>query len=95
VRAQQRIYRVGYLNAGTSNPRILQFFRDGLRKLGWVEGQNIVIDYRYAEGRFDTLPELATNGRHTPKAEYPSRNLLRGILGSQRRWCWRSHGGHA
>jgi len=34
-------------------------FRQGLRELGWVEGQNIVIDYRYAEGRFDRLPDLA------------------------------------
>jgi putative ABC transport system substrate-binding protein len=34
-------------------------FRQGLRELGWVEGQNTVIDYRYAEGRFDRLPGLA------------------------------------
>jgi putative ABC transport system substrate-binding protein len=37
----------------------LDTFRQGLRELGWVEGQNIVIDYRYAEGRFDRLPDLA------------------------------------
>jgi len=31
----------------------------GCRELGWVEGQNIVIEYRYAEGRFDRLPDVA------------------------------------
>jgi putative ABC transport system substrate-binding protein len=37
----------------------LDAFRQALRELGWVEGQNIVIDYRFAEGRFDRLPDLA------------------------------------
>jgi putative tryptophan/tyrosine transport system substrate-binding protein len=55
----RRVYRVGYLNSGTSNPRIFRFFHDGLRELGWIEGQNIMIEYRYAEGRADALPELA------------------------------------
>jgi putative ABC transport system substrate-binding protein len=35
-------------------------FRQGLRELSWIEGQNIVVDYRFAEGRYDRLPELAT-----------------------------------
>jgi putative tryptophan/tyrosine transport system substrate-binding protein len=60
LRAQAtRIYRVGYLSTGTSNPRILRFFQDGLRELGWHEGQNIISEYRYAEGRADALPDLA------------------------------------
>ncbi len=63
TRAQQaaKVYRVGYLTAGpvTANPRNLEAFRQGLRELGWVEGQNIVIEYRSAEGRLDRLPELA------------------------------------
>ena len=56
-----RVYRVGYLTAGslTANPRVLEAFRQGLRDLGWVEGQNIVIEYRSAEGRLDRLPDLA------------------------------------
>ena len=61
--AQQagKVYRVGYLTAGsvTANPRVLEAFRQGLRDLGWVEGQNIIIEYRSAEGRFDRLPALA------------------------------------
>jgi putative ABC transport system substrate-binding protein len=56
-----KVYRIGYLSAssGTSNPRVLEAFRQGLRELGWVEGQNIVIEYRWAEGRFDRLADLA------------------------------------
>jgi ABC-type uncharacterized transport system substrate-binding protein len=56
-----KAYRVGYLTAGsvTANPRVLEAFRQGLRELGWVEGQNIVIEYRSAEGHFDRLPDLA------------------------------------
>jgi putative tryptophan/tyrosine transport system substrate-binding protein len=63
--AQQagKVYRIGYLSAssGASNPRNLEAFRQGLRELGWVEGQNIVIEYRWAEGRFDRLPDLAAD----------------------------------
>jgi putative ABC transport system substrate-binding protein len=56
-----KVYRIGYLTAGslTANPRVLEAFRQGLRDLGWVEGQNIAIEYRSAEGRLDRLPDLA------------------------------------
>jgi putative ABC transport system substrate-binding protein len=36
-------------------------FRQALRDLGWIEGENIVIEYRFAEGRFDRLPDLAAD----------------------------------
>jgi len=57
----EKVQRIGYLSAGsaTSSPRAVEAFRQGLRELGWVEGQNIVIEYRRAEGRFDRLPDLA------------------------------------
>jgi putative ABC transport system substrate-binding protein len=53
-----RIGFLGTLSPSDTSPR-LDAFRQALRELGWVEGQNIVIDYRYAEGRFDRLPDLA------------------------------------
>jgi len=57
----RKVSRIGYLTAGSvnSNPGVLEAFRQGLRDLGWVEGQNIAIEYRSAEGRFDRLPDLA------------------------------------
>src|SRR5262245_30017381 len=55
-----RVYRIGYLSPGTpgANPHLIPAFRRGLSELGWVEGKNITIDYRFAEGRYDRLPEL-------------------------------------
>jgi ABC-type uncharacterized transport system substrate-binding protein len=54
-----RVPRIGYLGTRTSSDFGLDAFRQGLRELGWVENQNIVIDYRFAEGRLDRLPDLA------------------------------------
>src|SRR5512145_1061433 len=56
-----KVHRIGYLGVTTpsSAARSIEAFREGLRELGWIEGQNIVIDYRFAEGRFDRLPDLA------------------------------------
>jgi len=63
VHAQQtaRVRRVGWLSpgSGTSDENFLASFRDGLRELGWVVGQNIAIEPRWAEGRFERLPDLA------------------------------------
>ena len=57
-----KVYRIGYLGtgSGTANPHLREAFRQGLRELGRVEGQNVVIEYRFAEGRLDRLLDLAT-----------------------------------
>ena len=62
VEAQQagRLYRIGYLvqNSANVSQRPLAAFREGLRERGWVEGQNVVIEVRFAEGKIDQLPAL-------------------------------------
>ena len=63
VEAQQpkKIPRIGWLGAArTSAPR-MEAFRQGLHELGYTEGKNIVIEYRYAEGKLDRLPALAAD----------------------------------
>ena len=61
--AQQagKVPRIGFLSATSPSdrPTLVDAFRQGLRELGWVEGQNVVIDYRYAEDRVDRLRDLA------------------------------------
>jgi putative ABC transport system substrate-binding protein len=61
--AQQptKISRIGYLGANflTTNPARIEAFRQGLRELRYVEGKNIVIEWRFAEGKLVRLPALA------------------------------------
>jgi putative ABC transport system substrate-binding protein len=63
AQAQQpkKIPRIGYLalSATPTDPRRANALRQGLRQLGYVEGKDIVIEYRYAEGKRDRLSELA------------------------------------
>jgi putative tryptophan/tyrosine transport system substrate-binding protein len=61
--AQQpkKIPRTAYLAAGSLSSQLgwVEAFRHGLRELGYIEGQNIIIEYRYAEDRYDRLPDMA------------------------------------
>ncbi|MDZ4342202.1 MAG: ABC transporter substrate-binding protein [Candidatus Binatia bacterium] len=65
VEAQQakNMARIGYLSSSAENARmpkaVVAAFKEGLRKLGWVEGKNIRFEFRYAEGQLDKLPEFA------------------------------------
>src|SRR4030095_1498876 len=62
AQAQQptKISRIGFLSTTSPSnvPTRLEAFRQGLRELGYVEGKNIVIEYRYAEGNIDRLSTL-------------------------------------
>ncbi|HEV2056382.1 MAG TPA: ABC transporter substrate-binding protein [Methylomirabilota bacterium] len=61
AQAPAKVPRIGFLSARppTDNPYFIESFRQGLRELGYVEGQNIAIEYRFAEGRPERLPALA------------------------------------
>jgi ABC-type uncharacterized transport system substrate-binding protein len=60
--AQQagKVYRVGFpWDSPAVWPSAIEGFRRGLRDLGWGEGQNLIVEHRWAEGRLDRLHELA------------------------------------
>ena len=63
AQAQQpaRILRIGILFASSASvlSARVEAFRQRLRELGYVEGKNIVIEYRYADGKLERLPDLA------------------------------------
>ena len=58
---QPKVPRIGYLSvtSRSTNPGRVEAFRQGLRELGYVEGKNIVVEWRFAEGKPDRLPTLA------------------------------------
>jgi len=63
AQAQQtgKIFRIGFLDRSTASGSalLLKTFREELRKLGWIEGKSITIEYRFAEQETERLPELA------------------------------------
>jgi putative tryptophan/tyrosine transport system substrate-binding protein len=65
VDAQQtgKIPRIGYLDSSTASGSavLVDAFRQELNKLGWIEGKNITIEYRFAEQKLERLPELAAD----------------------------------
>ena len=85
AQAQQpkKLPRIGYLSEvdpATDSSRA-EAIRLALRELGYIEGQNIAIEYRYAEGKFDRLPELA--------AELVGLKVDIIVLSEGPRACWR------
>jgi hypothetical protein len=61
ARAAEKVWRVGFLDGGREAVRRRSFevFRRGMAERGYVEGNNVVYDARYADGRFDRLPQPA------------------------------------
>jgi putative tryptophan/tyrosine transport system substrate-binding protein len=59
LRAQQTLPVIGFLNGGSPFAPYLIGLRQGLKAGGYVEGQNVLIEYRWAEGRYDRLPAMA------------------------------------
>jgi putative ABC transport system substrate-binding protein len=57
---QPKLSRIGVLTAASPVDEFLEAFRKGLRDLRYIEGQNISIEYRFAEGKIDRLGDLAT-----------------------------------
>jgi putative ABC transport system substrate-binding protein len=63
ARAQQpRVPVIGYLGPGSvaASAQTLAVFRQSLAEAGYVEGRNVVIEYRFAEGQYDRLPAMAS-----------------------------------
>src|SRR5207249_9329572 len=65
VEAQQagKVPRIGFLDPSTAagSAVLVEAFRQELRKLGWIEGKNIAIEYRFAEQKNERVPELAAD----------------------------------
>jgi putative ABC transport system substrate-binding protein len=65
AQAQQtgKVFRIGFLDNSTAagSGVLVDAFRQEMRKLGWIEGKNITVEYRFAEQKPERLPELATD----------------------------------
>src|SRR5262249_17788353 len=70
ARAQQALPVIGYVNSGTASANVknIAAFRAGLAEAGFVEGQNIAIEFRWAENQFDRLPALVAGLINRPAA---------------------------
>ena len=61
ARAQQAMPVVGFINGGSADAARLATFRKGLSETGYVESQNVTVEYYWLEGQFDRLPVLVSD----------------------------------
>ncbi len=61
ARAQQKVWRIGYLSSLSGPSAMSRSFVQGLRELGHIEGENLIVEYRLAMGKNERLPELAAD----------------------------------
>jgi hypothetical protein len=80
---QSAIPVIGFLNAASpeANADRLRAFRQGLKEAGFVEGENVAVEYRWAENRIDRLPELAAELVRRQVAHHRHRGLGAGVGG--------------
>jgi putative ABC transport system substrate-binding protein len=89
ARAQQpAVPVIGFLNSSSLDTysHLLRAFRQGLKDNGYVEGENVTIDYRWADGQLDRLPALAN--------ELARRQVATIVATGGRPFCIGSQGGH-
>src|SRR4051812_28063404 len=55
----REVARIGYLGTGMRIQMLVEAFEQGLRDFGWIVGQDLIIEYRFAEGQLERLPGLA------------------------------------
>ncbi|HEV8552799.1 MAG TPA: ABC transporter substrate-binding protein [Casimicrobiaceae bacterium] len=56
---QPKVWRIGFLASDSSSTRVYEGFRQGMRELGYVEAKNFIIEWRFADGKYERLPSLA------------------------------------
>src|SRR5262249_14377069 len=78
ARAQQKPV-IGFLNSGSPDayPDRVIAFHQGLRQLGYIEGENVVVDYRWALGEYDRLPAFAAERAESRRHWLPNRRPRR------------------
>jgi len=82
ARAQRSVPKVGFMSSrgADDSMHLVAAFREGMSANGFIEGQNVVIEYRWAKGQYDRLPALA--------AELASDHLSVLVTTGANRRCW-------